>query len=88
LSHDGGVRRYGRAEEAEEVQRGIMGAGPDDVQIPFPGACIRPMVALQIVRDRGGRARRHALILVGLCLDGAQRDVAAMTRVLRVTCGL
>ena len=58
LSHDGGVRRYGRAEEAEEGSASNQRMSGNDAHIPFPGACIRPMVALKTSQRRRGRRAR------------------------------
>ena len=47
LSHEGGVRRYGRADDAVRNQNSsAIVFYPSNVQMPFPGACIRPMLTL------------------------------------------
>lgn len=79
LSHDGGVRRYGRAEEAEAGSALNRWAGETTYRYPFRERAYDPWLLCKIVRDVAD-TRRARTDFGGVRAGWAQRTVAAMTR--------
>ena len=78
FNQDGGVRRYGRAEDASEyiIRRDTQSIFETcrNVQMPFPGACIRPMTVLSSDHNK---LTVFEVVVVGLSCVIVTRDCVA-----------